>query len=309
MAFQVKKAKREKIFVKVALMAPSGGGKTYSALRLATGMKSEIEKTSGKEAKILLANTEQKRGYYYANEFDYDIVDIDAPHEPEKYVDLINFAVEEGYDILIIDSSSHEWEGKGGCLELQQKAGGTYQAWGKVTPRHNKFISAIADSPIHIIATMRGKDQYEMTKDDKGKTTVQKLGVGAKQRDGFEYEFSCTFLLDQKTNTAEVQKDNTHLFDHEGAKLLTEGDGIKIMQWANSGEGYTPVVRKTDEEADAEPSSDIATVKKQIVAKATELGGAKNEKVNEVAKKYGNPNKIDDIEIAKKFLEELNNIE
>lgn len=309
MAFQVKKAKREKIFVKVALMAPSGGGKTYSALRLATGMKSEIEKTSGKEAKILLANTEQKRGYYYANEFDYDIVDIDAPHEPEKYVDLINFAVEEGYDILIIDSSSHEWEGKGGCLELQQKAGGTYQAWGKVTPRHNKFISAIADSPIHIIATMRGKDQYEMTKDDKGKTTVQKLGVGAKQRDGFEYEFSCTFLLDQKTNTAEVQKDNTHLFDHEGAKLLTEGDGIKIMQWANSGEGYTPVVRKTDEEADAEPSSDIATVKKQIVAKATELGGAKNEKVNEVAKKYGNPNKIDDIEVAKKFLEELNNIE
>ena len=308
MAFQVKKAKREKIFVKVALMAPSGGGKTYSALRLATGMKSEIEKTSGKEAKILLANTEQKRGYYYANEFDYDIVDIDAPHEPEKYVDLINFAVEEGYDILIIDSSSHEWEGKGGCLELQQKAGGTYQAWGKVTPRHNKFISAIADSPIHIIATMRGKDQYEMTKDDKGKTTVQKLGVGAKQRDGFEYEFSCTFLLDQKTNTAEVQKDNTHLFDHEGAKLLTEGDGVKIMQWANSGEGYTPLVRKTDEEADAEPSSDIATVKKQIVAKATELGGAKNEKVNEVAKKYGNPNKIDDIEVAKKFLEELNNI-
>ena len=148
-----------------------------------------------------------------------------------------------------------------------------------------------------------------MTKDDKGKTTVQKLGVGAKQRDGFEYEFSCTFLLDQKTNTAEVQKDNTHLFDHEGAKLLTEGDGVKIMQWANSGEGYTPMVRKTDEEADAEPSSDIATVKKQIVAKATELGGAKNEKVNEVAKKYGNPNKIDDIEVAKKFLEELNNIE
>jgi hypothetical protein len=308
MAFQVKKAKREKIFVKVALMAPSGGGKTYSALRLATGMAEEIKKETGKDAKILLANTEQKRGYYYANEFDYDIVDIDAPHEPEKYVDLINFAVEEGYDILIIDSSSHEWEGKGGCLELQQKAGGTYQAWGKVTPRHNKFISAIADSPIHIIATMRGKDQYEMTKDDKGKTTVQKLGVGAKQRDGFEYEFSCTFLLDQKTNTAEVQKDNTHLFDHEGAKLLTEGDGIKIMQWANSGEGYTPIVRKTDEEVDSEPSSDLDTVKKQIIAKATELGGSKNANVSAVAKEYGNPNKIDDIEVAKKYLEALNNI-
>lgn len=133
MGFKVKKATREKIYTKIALMAPSGGGKTYSALRLATGMADEIEKETGKKAKILMGNTEQKRGYYYANEFNYDIVDIEAPHNPEKYVEFIEFAVAEGYDIVIIDSSSHEWEGKGGCLELQQQAGGTYQAWGKVT--------------------------------------------------------------------------------------------------------------------------------------------------------------------------------
>ena len=306
MGFQVKKAKREKIYVKIALMAPSGGGKTYSALRLSKGMAEEIKKETGKDVKILLANTEQKRGYYYANEFDYDIVDIDAPHEPEKYVELINFAISNGYDILILDSASHEWEGKGGCLELQQKAGGTYQAWAKVTPRHNKFISAIADSPIHIIATMRGKDQYEMTKDNTGKTSVQKLGVGAKQRDGFEYEFTCTFLLDQKTNTAEVQKDNTHIFDHEGVTILTENHGVKIMQWANSGEGYTPVVRKTDEEADAELSGDLDTLRKQIVNKCTELGGTKSEKVMAAVQTLGNPNGLKTIEDAKKFLDMLN---
>lgn len=305
MAFQVKKAKREKIFVKIALMAPSGGGKTYGSLRLATGMKEEIKKETGKDAKILMVNTEQKRGYYYANEFDYDIVDLEAPYEPEKFVDVIKFAQDEGYDILILDSTSPEWDGSGGCLELQQKAGGTYQAWGKITPRHDRFIHAIADSPIHIIATMRGKDQYEMNTDEKGKKTVQKLGVGAKQRDGFEYEFTCTFLIDQKTSTSEAQKDNTHLFQSRGAILLSEQDGRDIIKWANEGEGYTPIDRNS---APQEPSSDIATVKNQIVAKATELGGAKNEKVNEVAKKYGNPNKIDDIEVAKKFLEELNNI-
>ena len=116
---------------------------------------------------------------------------------------------------------------KGGCLELQQQAGGTYQAWGKVTPRHNKFIEAIADSPIHLIATMRGKDQYELEKDEKGKTSVKKLGVGAKQRDGFEYEFTCTFLIDQKTHMAEVQKDNTHIFENETATLLNESYGEK----------------------------------------------------------------------------------
>lgn len=306
MAFQVKKAKREKIFVKVALMAPSGGGKTYGALRLATGMAEEIKKETGKEAKILMANTEQKRGYYYANEFDYDIVDIEAPHEPEKYVDLIEFAVQEGYNILIIDSSSHEWEGKGGCLDLQQKAGGTYQAWGKVTPRHNKFINAIADSPIHIIATMRGKDQYEMTKDDKtGKATVQKLGVGAKQRDGFEYEFTCTFLIDQKTNTAEVQKDNTHIFEAQGATLLTESHGQKLIEWANSGEGYTPIDRNTMAE---EPSNDLDTLKKDIIAKAKELGGSKNAAVKAVVQELGNPNGLTDIDKAKEYLEALNKI-
>ena len=291
-------------------MAPSGGGKTYGSLRLATGMAEEIEKETGKKARILLANTEQKRGYYYANEFDYDIVDVEAPHNPEKYVELIDFAVAEGYDILIIDSSSHEWEGKGGCLELHQQAGGTYQAWGKITPRHNKLINAIADSPIHIIATMRGKDQYELSKDDRGKTSVQKLGVGAKQRDGFEYEFTATFLIDQKTNCAEVQKDNTHIFEHEGATLLTENHGKKIIQWANSGEGYTPVVREKETADNVE--DELKSIKKEIVSVCTQLGGQKNETLMATLKSFvtnGNPNAIKDIEKAKKCLEAVKNIE
>lgn len=308
MAFQVKKAKREKIYVKIALMAPSGGGKTYGSLRLATGMAEEIERETGKKARILLANTEAKRGYYYANEFDYDIVDLDPPHNPEKYVELIDFAVKEGYDILIIDSSSHEWEGKGGCLELHQQAGGTYQSWAKVTPRHNKFINAIADSPIHIIATMRGKDQYEMNKDDKGRTTVQKLGIGAKQRDGFEYEFTCTFLIDQKTNTAEVQKDNTHIFDQEGPTILSENHGVKIMQWANSGEGYTPIVRKPEEDVVDAVVDNLKEIKKQIIELAKAAGGPGNDTVMSVIKEYvpsGNPNAIRDIEKAKELLSRI----
>ena len=200
-----------------------------------------IEKNEGRKGRILLANTEAKRGYYYANEFDYDIVDLEPPHNPENYVDLVEYAVEEKYDILIIDSSSHEWEGKGGCLDLQQQAGGRYQDWAKVTPRHDKFINALAYSPITIIATMRSKDAYEMAKDGNGRASVEKVGVGAKQREGFEYEFTCTFTIDQKTNTAVAQKDNTHIFENEGAVMLTERHGSRIMDWANSGEGYTPV--------------------------------------------------------------------
>ena len=307
--FEVKKAVREKIFPKMALIAPSGGGKTYSALRLATGMAEELEAETGKEAKILLANTEQKRGYYYADEFSYDIVDIEAPHEPEKYVDLIQFAVDSGYSILIIDSASHEWEGKGGCLELQQRAGGTYQAWAKVTPRHARFINAIADSPIAIISTMRAKDQYEVEKDERGKTTVQKIGAGAKQREGFEYEFTCTFMLDVKTNTAEVSKDNTHLFESMGPKLLTEEDGRKIIQWANSGKGYTPP-RRTNEEVTASEDQ-LTAIKKDIISLCTELGGTKNEQLMSTLKEFtksGNPNAIKSIEKAQECLTALKGV-
>lgn len=304
--FQVKKAKRENIYVKIALMAPSGGGKTYGALRMSKGMAEEIEKETGKKAKILMGNTEAKRGYYYADEFDYDIVDITAPHNPEKYVELIEFAVQEGYDILIIDSSSHEWEGKGGCLELHQQAGGTYQAWAKVTPRHNKFINAIADSPIHIIATMRGKDQYEVNKDEKGKTAVQKLGVGSKQREGFEYEFSCTFLIDQKTSMSEVQKDNTHLFDREGPVMLSEAHGRKIIQWANSGEGYTPPVRESEQIDEVDDT--LKQTKAAIVELCKALGGTKNETLMSTLKEYvpsGNPNAIKSLEKAQELLGKL----
>lgn len=307
--FQIKKAVREKIFVKIALMAPSGGGKTYGSLRLATGMAEEIEKTTGKKAKILFANTEQKRGYYYANEFDYDIVDMNAPHHPENYVELINYAVQEGYDILILDSSSHEWEGKGGCLDLHQQAGGRYQDWAKVTPRHNKFIEAIADSQIHIIATMRGKDQYTMNQEG-NRTKVEKVGVGAKQREGFEYEFTCTFLIDQKTSTSEAQKDNTHIFENEGAVLLTENHGKRIIQWANSGDAaYTPVKR---EESKSQVDGDtLESVIAQIDVLAKEKATTNKDKVMEGIKKYhssANYNSIKKIDVAKNVLAELQQI-
>jgi hypothetical protein len=304
MEFKATKAKRELIYAKVALIAPSGGGKTYSALRLATGMLDELKKSGlSKNGKILLANTEQSRGRYYANEFEYDIIDVEAPHNPEKYVELIEWVVKQDYPILILDSSSHEWIGKSGCLELHALAGGTYQSWAKVTPRHDKFIYALADSPLHVIATMRGKDQYEMERSETGKTSVKKLGVGAEQRSGVEYEFTVSFLIDQKTSLSEAQKDNTHLFEREGAILLTEKHGAQIIQWANSGEGYSVPVRsaKTFDE-------NLAVELEKVVAMAKLLGGSGNEKLMTLLKEYdkaGNPNKIKDLEKLKELLSKL----
>jgi len=308
MAFKAQKAVREKVYTKIALMSPSGGGKTYSALRLATGMADELEKINGVRPKILMANTESSRGRYYANEFDYDIIDLVEPFVPEQFVEAIEYAISEGYGILVMDSTSHEWEGKGGCLELHQKAGGKYQDWKYVTLRHDAFINKLATSTIHIIATMRGKDQYDMEKDDKGKTTVKKLGVGAKQRDGFEFEFTCTFTIDSKSHTAETQKDNTHIFENDAAVVLTENHGKKIIQWANTSD-IEPTIPKDNFVSDENSmEDDISAIKKEIITMCVTLGGQKNEELMSTLKKYvpsGNPNAFRDINKAKECLEKI----
>ena len=122
----------------------------------------------------------------------------------------------------------------------------------------------------------------------------------------FEYEFTCTFLIDQKTNCAEVQKDNTHIFEHEGATLLTENHGRKIMQWANSGEGYTPIVRKEDEEN--KTIDELSSIQNEIISYCTQLGGTKNKELMTTLKEYaanGNPKGIKDISKAKECLEKV----
>lgn len=316
--FEAKKAVREKIYVKIALMGSAGSGKSFSALRLATGIANEIKRETKQDARILVGNTESGRGRYYANEFDYDVVDLEPPYNPELYVEFIKYAVDNGYSVLILDSTSPEWEGKGGCLDLQQQAGGKYQDWSKVTPRHEKFINALATSPIHIIATMRGKDQYEVEKDDKGKVSVKKLGVGAKQREGFEYEFTATFMLDNATNLATPQKDNTHIFNGEHNILLTEDYGRKIMEWANSGEGFSIKSIKFNTEPEnntiikSEELSDKISEISSLAKSLADSGTSKIDIANAVKKHFvvngkpsANYNAIEDVSVADMVIQEL----
>lgn len=315
MDFKIEEAKRENIWVKIALMGASGSGKTYSALRMATGMLEELKKRGmEKNGRIAFVNTEGARGRYYADEFKYDIADMEPPYTPEKYIEYINEIVKANYPILILDSTSHEWEGKGGALEIHQVAGGRWQDWAKVTPRHDKFILAIADSPIHIIATMRGKDQYVMEQEGTSKAAVKKLGVGAKQRDGFEYEFTSTFLIDQSNNFAVAQKDNTHLFETRGYLKISEDDGKELIDWANSGKAeYIPPKRYQEtineiEEMHIEESPELLETQEMIITLAKLLGGQKNKDLMTIMRKYipsGNPQKITDVDTAKALYAEL----
>lgn len=223
---EFKKAERKKIKLKIALIGPSGAGKTYSALRLAKGMSD----------KIAMIDTENKRAEIYANEFDFDVLNIDAPYTPEKYIEAIELAGKAGYEVLIIDSMSHEWIGKGGILEISSKMPdkNDFTKWAKLTPRHEAFITAITMSDMHIICTLRGKDEYVVEENDKGKKAPRKIGVGSKQRDGFEYECTVSLLVDQEKHVATVMKDNTHIFENR-YESLTEEHGKMLLEWATQG--------------------------------------------------------------------------
>ena len=140
--FEAVEAKREKVSGRVGISAPTGGGKSYSALRLATGMCKEM----GVEPKenILYLGTEKDRDLYYADKFSYKYVPLKAPYSPEMFEAAVKYGNTEGYKVIIIDSASHEWDGEGGVLDIQAKMpGNSYTNWGKVKPRHRKFVDAI----------------------------------------------------------------------------------------------------------------------------------------------------------------------
>ena len=99
-------------------------------------------------------------------------------------------------------------------------------------------MEKILQSPIHIIATSRGKDDYVM-EDKNGKQIPKKVGVGSQQEKDIEYNYTATFNIDQETHVATVAKDNTHIFEGR-YDVLNEKDGERLIDWANTGEGEMP---------------------------------------------------------------------
>ncbi len=149
-------------------------------------------------------------------------------------------------EVIIIDCVSQNWEGKGGCLEIQENLGGRYQDWAKVTPRYRAFIEAILQSTCHIITTVRRKQDYDMVKDGNGKTKVEKLGLKEITREGFEYELTINLELDIRHN-ATASKDRTGLFMGKPAFIPTEATGKLIADWCNQGIDKPSITERINE--------------------------------------------------------------
>ena len=242
-----KKAERKQAKLRLALAGPSGSGKTYSALLLAMGLG----------GRIAVIDTEHGSASLYADIADFDVLELHAPYTPERYIDAITCAEQAGYEVLIIDSYSHEWTGSGGCLEANEQLahqkfrGNTWAASNETTPRHRKLTDTILTSSLHIICTMRSKTE---TVQGEGKK-ILKLGMKSEQRDGTDYEFTVVLDLTHDGHTAMASKDRTKLFDQP--ELIGIETGERLLTWLNS--GVSPEERAKELLIDA--LADIVTAK------------------------------------------------
>src|SRR5260370_36173375 len=112
MSFTFRPAKRENTPLIIGVAGPTKSGKTYSALRLATGLANG--------GTIAMINAEGARGHQYADKFTYAACDIDAPFSPERYTEALNAAEQAKPAVVILDSMSHCHDGPGGILEYHE---------------------------------------------------------------------------------------------------------------------------------------------------------------------------------------------
>lgn len=228
-----KKAQRTQCLLRLGLIGPSGSGKTMSGLRIAKGL------ANGKP--IALIDTEHNSARFYSDVVGFDVCNLDS-YEVENYIAAIDDAGREGYAVIVIDSLSHAWAGKGGILESVDKAGkrgggGNFSAWRDATPRHNRLIETILSAPCHVICTLRSKVACVM-EEVGGKKVVRKVGLQPVQRDGMEYEFTiCGDITDQ--HELIITKTRASWLKDEIIREPDEAFGRRLLAWLNDGEQQT----------------------------------------------------------------------
>jgi hypothetical protein len=232
---QLQRAERKKAYLKLNISAPSGAGKTYSALRMAHGLIGAWEK-------IAVIDTENSSASLYSHLGSYNVIDLAPPFSPERYIEAIETCLKAGIECIIIDSSSHEWGGPGGCLEINDKLaaarykGNSWSAWNETTPRHDAFVNKVLQARCHIITCTRSKMDTVMGEDKK----VKKVGMKDMQRDGWEYELTVSLSIDRDTHMASASKDRTELFEGADPFLITEETGKLIKKWCELGKEVLP---------------------------------------------------------------------
>ena len=294
------KAMRAKVWLKIQFVGTSGSGKTTSALLIAKGL---TKKMGGR---IAFISTEKSRTLYNADKFDYDVEEL-SEYSPEAYINAIDEAIAAGYQIIIIDSTSHGWQWLNDTHS--KMPGNSFQNWGKLKPRWQKLMRKILECPAHVITCARGKTEWTM-EEKNGKQTPVKVGLGSEGDKQSDFEYTVSFMLAQGTHIASVNeggKDNTGLFEDK-YEVITEKHGELLYDWANSGNGEPVIIKAPEPTVDVVSDDPLKSTKQEIIQLCTALGGTKNADLMALLKTYvasGNPNAIKDLSKAQELLEKL----
>ena len=224
---KLKQSKKQNVKLRIGLSGPSGFGKSYSALLLAYGMTKDW-------SKIAVIDSEQGSSNMYSGLGNFNVLDLNEPYSPSRYIEAIKVCENSGAEVILIDSVSHEWNGTGGCLDIHSSYGGRFQDWSKVTPQHQAFINAILKSKCHIITTTRRKVDYSLDPGTNGRTKVVKHGTKEITREGFEYELALNLELINDKHLVNVSKDRTGLFTGKPEFKITPKIGERLIKWCNA---------------------------------------------------------------------------
>lgn len=241
---KLQQAQRHQVKLKLGLSGASGFGKSYSALLLANGITNDW-------TKIAIIDTENNSASLYSHLGDFNVLALNEPYSPERYIEAIKICEKAGIEVIIIDSITHEWQGKGGCLQLHEQLGGRFQDWARISPRHQAFIDTILQSTCHIITTTRRKIDYSLDSDQNGRTKVIKHGTKEITREGFEYELTTNFELVNDKHLVVASKDRTGLFMNKPEFVISKGTGKLLKDWCNSGKSDQDLLGDIQKEINA----------------------------------------------------------
>jgi hypothetical protein len=232
-----KKAERKRVWLKIGITGPAGAGKSHSALVLAKGL------AQGKP--FAAVDTENRSLALYSHLADFFVAELEPPFAPKKCIDAINQATDAGFPVMVIDSQTHFWKHILEDKEKLDRAGGnSFTNWGKVKPQYEELKEAILHAPMHIICCIRAKDEYVLEKNDKGRETPRKVGMGAIAEPGAEFEYTTVFEISM-SHDASISKDRTGLFDGE-IERITEKTGKRFLDWLDTGGEPVPEPAPTD---------------------------------------------------------------
>lgn len=270
--FEDKPAVRERVPLLIGLMGPSGGGKTFSALRLATGIQSVTS-----DGPIFVIDTEARRALHYADHFQFRHVAFGAPFGPLDYLAAIEHCVKQGAGTIIVDSMSHEHEGPGGVLEMhsaevarmsrgdERKAERVKMlAWQKPKQDRRRLINTVLQIPVNFIFCFRAKEKMKL---QPGREPVQ-LGWMPIAGDEFVYEMALNCLLLPNANGVPTLSSNEpgeqQMIKVPGwaRKIVTPGVALDEHMGAELAKWAAGVVPRSAEEviADYERCADPGTL-------------------------------------------------